>query len=105
MRYRDLVQFEPIETIITRRSVMALLSADTPAELEKVQIDLLRRMPPWRKMALVSEMNRAVRTMALAGLRQRYPHDGPAMIRRRLADLLLGSDLAARVYGSLPTED
>ena len=42
---------------------MALLSADTPAELEKVQIDLLRRMPPWRKMALVGEMNRAVRTM------------------------------------------
>ena len=26
-------------------------------------------------------------------------------IRRRLADLLLGPDLAARVYGSLPKED
>ena len=25
--------------------------------------------------------------------------------RRRLADLLLGPDLAARVYGSLPKED
>jgi len=81
---------------------MAVLALDTPAEVERVQIDLLRQMPPWRKLALVGEMNRAVRTMALAGLRQRYPHDAPAMIRRRLADLVLGPELAARAYGPLP---
>ena len=81
---------------------MALLATDTPAEVEHVQIDLLRRMPPWRKLALVGEINQAVRTMALAGLRQRYPHDSPAMIRRRLADLVLGAELAARAYGPLP---
>lgn len=84
---------------------MALLSMDTSPEVEKIQIDRLRRMPPWRKMALVGEMNRAVRTMALAGLRQRYPHEGPDMIRRRLADLVLGPELAARVYGPLPEVD
>jgi len=83
---------------------MAVLALDTPAEVERVQIDLLRQMPPWRKLALVGEMNRAVRTMALAGLRQRYPHDDPAMIRRRLADLVLGPELAARAYGPLPEE-
>jgi len=83
---------------------MALLSMDTPHEIEQLQIDLLRRMPPWRKMALVGEMNRTVRTMALAGLRQRYPHDGPAMIRRRFADLVLGVELAARAYGPLPED-
>ena len=84
---------------------MALLCMDTSPKVEKVQIDLLRRMPPWRKMALVGEMNRAVRTMALAGLRHRYPHDGPAMIRRRLADLVLGAELAARAYGPPPEAD
>ena len=47
----------------------------------------------------VGEMNRAVRDLALAGLRQRHPNDSPAQRRRRLADLLLGQELAARVYG------
>jgi hypothetical protein len=59
-------------------------------------------MPPWRKMALVGEMSRTVRTLALAGLRQRHPDDTSAQRQRRLADLLLGPDLAAKVYGPLP---
>jgi hypothetical protein len=84
---------------------VTLLSADTPADVEKVQIDLLRQMPPWRKLALVGEMNRAMRAMALAGLHQRYPHDGPAMIHRRFADLVLGAELAACAYGPLLEED
>ena len=70
-----------------------------------MQIEGLRRMPAWRKMALMAEMGRTVRTLALAGLRQRYPDDTPALRRRRLADLVLGSELAARVYGPLPEED
>ena len=62
-------------------------------------------------MALVGEMNRMVRALALhrtlrvAGLRQRYPDDSPAQRQRRLADLLLGPELAARVYGPLPEQD
>ena len=56
-------------------------------------------------LGVVGEMNRAVRAMALAGLHQRYPHDGPAMIRRRLADLVLGAELAACAYGPLLEED
>ncbi len=78
---------------------MTTLSPDTHPEIERLQIERLRQMPAWRKMALLSEMNRTVRTLALAGLRQRHPHDTPAQRRRRLADLLLGPDLAATVYG------
>jgi hypothetical protein len=40
-------------------------------------------MPTWRKMALMPEMTESVRTLALAGLRQRYPTDTPAHRRRR----------------------
>ena len=52
-------------------------------------------------MELVGDMNETVRALALAGLRQRHPDDTPAQRRRRLADLLLGPELAARVYGPL----
>lgn len=80
---------------------MTTLSLDTPPEIERLQIERLRQMPSWRKMALLGEMNRTVRTLALAGLRQRYPDDSPTQRRRRLADLLLGPELATRVYGPL----
>lgn len=42
-----------------------------------------------------------VRTLALSGLRARHPEATPQELRRRLADLLLGPDLAAQVYGPL----
>jgi hypothetical protein len=83
---------------------MATLSADTSPHIEQMQIERLRQMPAWRKLALVGEMNRTVRDLALTGLRQRHPHDTPAQRQRRLADLLLGPELAARVYGPAPEE-
>ncbi|MBU0705524.1 MAG: hypothetical protein KKC18_16870 [Chloroflexi bacterium] len=84
--------------------MMVVLSADTLPDVENIQIERLRHMPSWRKLALTCEMNQAVRVLALAGLRQRHPHDTPAQRQRRLADLLLGQELAARVYGPLPEE-
>lgn len=46
-------------------------------------------------------MNATVRALALVGLRERYPEAGPEALRRRLADLLLGEELAAKAYGPL----
>jgi hypothetical protein len=83
---------------------MALLAADTPPEVEAIQIELLRQMPPWRKLAMVGELTETVYQLALTGLRQRHPNDTPAQLRRRLADLVLGHDLAARAYGPPPEE-
>ena len=80
------------------------LSADTPLHIRRIQIELLRQMPTWRKLQLVGEMNLMVRQFALAGLRQRYPNDSPELLQRRLADLMLGPELAATVYGPLPED-
>ena len=78
---------------------MSTLSPDTPPDIERLQIERLRQMPAWRKMELMAGMSQTVRTLALAGLRQRHPEDTPAQRRRRLADLLLGPELASRAYG------
>ena len=84
---------------------MSVLYPDTRPEVEQVQIALLRRAPAWRKLEMLGQLNEAVRTLALSGLRQRYPQATPDELRRRLADLILGPDLAARVYGPLPEEN
>jgi hypothetical protein len=54
---------------------------------------------------MVGQLNQTVRTLALSGLRQRYPEATPQELRRRLADLLLGPDLAARAYGPLREQE
>ena len=79
----------------------ALLFPDTRPEAEAVLIELLRQAPPWRKLHMVGQLNQTVRTLALSELRARHPEATPQELRRRLADLLLGPDLAAQVYGPL----
>ena len=78
------------------------LTTDTCPDVEGLRIERLRRMPTWRKMELMAEMSETVRQLALTGLRQRNPDDTPARRRRGLADLLLGEELVARVYGAGP---
>ena len=80
---------------------MSALFSDTSPAAEQVQLDLLRRASARRKLHMVDQMNLMVRRLALSGLRERHPLAGEAELRRRLADLLLGEELAAKVYGPL----
>jgi hypothetical protein len=81
------------------------LFPDTRPKAEAVLIELLRHTPAWRKLQMVHQMNQAVRALTLSGLRQRHPDAGSGELDRRLADLFLGSDLAARAYGPLDPLD
>ena len=80
---------------------MRTLAEDTHPDAERVLIGLLRGAAPARKVAMLLDANRTARSLALTGLRERHPHDSPAQLRRRLADLWLGPELAARAYGPL----
>jgi hypothetical protein len=84
---------------------MSRVFADTHPEMEALQIKLLRQAPPWRKLEMVWQLNAAVQALALSGLKARYPDDSPEKLRRRLADLLLGKELATQVYGSIEQVD
>ena len=83
---------------------MSNLFPDTRPEAEAVLTRLLREAPAWRKLAMVGQMNEAVKTMMSSGLRERFPKDTPQMLQRHMADLLLGTELALKVYGPLPEE-
>ena len=77
------------------------LSDTSPAAEDKL-FELARKAPTWRKVELIGEMYRTVCDLSLSGLRKRHPQASSDELRRRLADMLLGSELAARAYGPLP---
>jgi hypothetical protein len=80
---------------------MTALSSDTHPKMEALQIRLWRQANPTRKMHMLAQLNTSGRIVALAGLRSRYPQAKEAELRRRLAGLLLGEELAQKVYGDL----
>jgi hypothetical protein len=77
---------------------------DTHPEARRVHIELMRRAPAWRKLQVMDQMNQALRLLANSGLRSRHPDVSEETIRRFLADLLLGPELASKVYGPLRDE-
>jgi hypothetical protein len=84
---------------------MTQVFPDTPPETERVLFTMLRATPPWRKLEMVAQLNQAGRELALAGLHKRYPTATQTELHRRLAGVLLGDDMATRVYGPLLEPD
>ena len=78
------------------------MNMDTSPEAEEVLFKLLRETPAWRKWELMEDLNQAARQLALIGLRERYPEASPDELKRRLADMLLGEELAALAFGPIP---
>ena len=78
---------------------MTALYSDTHPKMEALQIQVIRHMPSWKKIAMVDSLNETVRTLAISGIKDRNPKATPEQIHRMLADLMLGAELAHKVYG------
>lgn len=81
---------------------MSVLFPDTHPKMEALQVQLWRQASPTRKMQMVAQLNQSARLLALAGLRSQHPQASEAELRRRLAGLLLGEEIATKVYGAMP---
>lgn len=77
---------------------MTALFSDTHPEMEALQIQLWRQASPTRKMNMLAQLNASARLLALTGLRSQFPLAGEARLRFKLAVLLLGDELARKVY-------
>jgi hypothetical protein len=61
---------------------MPMRHSDTSPEAEAVQIAILRRMSPGRKLELAMQVSHAARELAFAGIRRSYPEWCEAEVRR-----------------------
>lgn len=77
---------------------MSALFSDTHPKMEALRIEFIRRMPAWKKIAIVDDLNETVKTLALSGIKERHPNATPQEIHRKLAELMLGAELARKVY-------
>lgn len=78
--------------------MMSSLFSDTHPKMEALQIELIRHMPSWKKISMVDSLNETVKTLAVSGIKQRHPEATPEQIRRMLAEIVLGLELARKVY-------
>ena len=69
--------------------------------MEALQIQLWRQASPTRKMQMLAQLNKSARLLAMTGLRSQYPQASAEELRRRLAGLILGEELARKVYGEI----
>jgi hypothetical protein len=81
---------------------MTALYSDTHPKMEALQIRLWRQASPTQKMNMLAQLNASARTLALAGLRSRFPNASEDELRYKMAVLLLGEELAGKAYGDLP---
>lgn len=78
---------------------MTALYSDTHPKMEALQIEFIRRMPAWKKISIVDGLNETVKALAISGIKQRHPAATPEQVQRMLAELMLGAELAQKVYG------
>ena len=80
---------------------MSVLFPDTHPKMETLQIQLWRQASPTKKMQMLAQLNKSAHLLALTGLRSQYPQISEAELRFKLAGLLLGFELAQKVYGGV----
>lgn len=73
--------------------------SDTHPKMEALQIQLWRQASPTRKMNMLAQLNASARLLALTGLRSQNPDASEAELRYKLAILILGEEIARKVYG------
>ncbi len=76
---------------------MRTVSEDTTPAVERMQLDILARLPAWRKAQLIVGMNTMLSILALGGIKERYPGAGGRELRYRLDEQRLGAEAAWRL--------
>jgi len=75
---------------------------DTSAAASARYHELLRALPPERRLEAAISLSRGVRALAEAGIRERCPDASDEEVRVRLTVRLYGRDAAQKLFGAVP---
>ncbi|AEH51731.1 hypothetical protein [Pseudothermotoga thermarum] len=71
---------------------------DTPTELEKAQIEILRKMPPEKRLKMSIELTENTIKLLKEGVRNRHPEYSDEEVKFAVIKILLGEELFKKVY-------
>ena len=80
------------------------MEKDTSTEQLHCYHDRLRSLTPGQRLRQASALTMAVRTLAEAGIRLRYPGASPEEVRARLAVRLYGRQVCRRLRLEIPDD-
>jgi hypothetical protein len=79
--------------------------SDTPGEVQHLIVEGYRRMTPQQKLERVNQLNRSLRALALAGIRQRFGRDlSEKELQLRLAALSIDRETMIDAFNWDPQE-
>jgi hypothetical protein len=93
----------PLSVTLSRlpgSSIIRCVSDTSPAAQRRYD-DLLRQRTPVQRLATAVSLSRAVRTMAVAGIRAAHPNASPREVAAQLAERLYGQEVSKRLFGHL----
>ena len=73
--------------------------ADTSPEMRRLLFKLHREASDLKKSQLMDNACEMVRELQIDGIRERHPDASDEEVKRRLADLLFGEELAEKAFG------
>jgi hypothetical protein len=74
------------------------IPADTTLEAFHVQVAVLRRLDPSRRLELACQLSDYMREVSASGVRQRHPEYSEEQVRLAVIRLSLGENLFREVY-------
>jgi hypothetical protein len=72
---------------------------DTSPIAQRRYDELLRQRTPAQRLAIAMSLTRAVRELAVAGIRSAHPNASPREVQAELAARMYGPELARRLFG------
>jgi hypothetical protein len=79
-----------------------LMEQDTHPRQQARYIELLRAQSPVDRLRKAAALTRAVRQMAVVGIRLHYPQADELEVRVRLTERIYGREAALRLFGPHP---
>lgn len=81
---------------------MKPLSPDTTPHIQRIHYEMMRQLPPERRLAMAFALTNSARNLILADLRHRFPGADEDEIRRRFIARVLPREDVIRAYGFDP---
>jgi DNA-binding HxlR family transcriptional regulator len=92
----------PSHALQGRATISAVRDTSEPSNAR--YHELLRALPPERRLEAAMSLSRGVRALAEAGIRERHPDASAAEIRVRMTVRMYGRAAAERLFGSVPAD-